>query len=113
MIEKKSTKDLAKHLCNSFIMSKKLIEFPSIELLTEIFDVMFYASMQTEEGQAIKVSITYINPNEPADPNRDARKWTLAKFLDPIELNVKSLVKLAKAADPWSSSLAVFCKQRK
>ncbi|MEO8235369.1 MAG: putative sensor domain DACNV-containing protein, partial [Flavobacterium sp.] len=57
-----------------------------------------------------KVTITLINSNNP-DPKPPKRlvkdRWSIIKLEEQIEFNVENIVKLSKAADPWSSSLAV------
>ena len=84
---------------------------PSEEILSLLFETMFYASLKTEESQLIKVTITFIDPINP-DPNPPSRivadRWNHIAFEEKVLFNVKNLVKLSKAADPWSSSLAVY-----
>lgn len=84
---------------------------PSEEILSLLFEIMFYASLKTEESQFIKVTITFIDPINP-DPNPPSRivadRWNHIAFEEKVLFNVKNLVKLSKAADPWSSSLAVY-----
>jgi hypothetical protein len=84
---------------------------PNEEVLNKLFETLFYTSLKTEEGQFIKVTVTIIDPNNP-DPSPPKRivsdRWKYVKFQDPIEFSVKNLVKLSKAADVWSSSLAVY-----
>jgi len=102
--------DLAKLVHNS--LKVKLNGFlPNQELLQELFEYLYYASMQSEEGELIQVTITYYNPDDTVpDPEEEETfdHWKLTKFKEPIDLNVKNLVKLSKAADPWSTSLAVY-----
>ena len=67
--------------------------------------------METEEGSFVECSVTFADPQRP-DPNppRLVRPMRpkFNKFKDAIPLNVANLVKLAKAVDPWSSSLAIY-----
>jgi len=90
---------------------KSSYSLPNDELLDEFFEVLFFTSLKTEEGQFIKVTITFIDPAnpDPTPPNIiDANRWKLVKFSQAIEFSVKNLVKLSKAADVWSSSIAVY-----
>jgi len=84
---------------------------PSEEILSNLFQTLFFTSIKTEEGQFIKVTVTLIDPNNP-DPtppeNIVADRWNYTHFKEIIPCTVKNLVKLSKAADPWSSSLAVY-----
>ncbi len=83
---------------------------PEINILTQLFECLFYASLKTEESEFIKVTVTLIsrkNP-DPSPPKRIVKnRWNCIRFDSAIDLNVKNIVKLSKAADPWSSSLAI------
>jgi len=102
--------DLANTVLNKLSRAKTKIPLPNEEVLTTLFETIFYASLKTEESQLIKVTITFIDPNNP-DPNPPEDipqdRWGLITFAEKVPLTVKSLVKISKAADPWSSSLAV------
>lgn len=84
---------------------------PSQSVLHALFEAAFFASMRTEEGEPIRCALTYIsdkNP-DPSPPQRiRADRWSVSRFGQGIELNVKSLVKLAKSVDPKAGSLAVY-----
>lgn len=103
--------DLALLVFTKLNKSKISYPTPPKEILTKLFECLFYASMKTEEGDLIKVVITLIDPNNP-DPKPSRRiaadRWSYISFKNKIPLNVKALVKLSQAADPWSSSLAVY-----
>jgi hypothetical protein len=94
--------DLNKHIDDSLHVDHKII--------TNLFDALYYASMQSEEGQSIIFTVTYINPNqvETNIKSQSIDRWNYIRFERPIPLNIKALVKLSKAADPWSSSIAVY-----
>jgi hypothetical protein len=113
MIQSNSTPgDLANLVFKKLNGAKTHIPTPNIEVLTALFETMFYSSLKTEESQFIKVTITYIDPENP-DPSPPPRivadRWSCVYFSEKIPFTVKNLVKLSKAADPWSSSLAVYC----
>ncbi|SDP27622.1 hypothetical protein SAMN05428975_0959 [Mucilaginibacter sp. OK268] len=60
------------------------------------------------------MTITLIDPKSiPKDPHGFNRldAWMLFPFEEVVEFSTKKLAKLAKAADPWSSSLAVYYDQ--
>lgn len=72
---------------------------------------MFWTSIKTEEGRSIQIRIFYVDPGNP-DPNAPpwirSDRWRIFSLAQHINFTVSNLVKLAKAADPWSSGLAVF-----
>lgn len=105
-----STKDLAELVSKKLSGAKVNSPLPTLEILTALFENLFYASIKTEEAQFIKVTITLIDSEtpDPSPPERIVKdRWTFVRFETPIPFTVKNIVKLSKAADPWSSSLAV------
>jgi hypothetical protein len=104
-------KDLASLVFKKLKGAKIPLPRPNLEVLTSLFEIMFYSSLKTEESQLIKVTVTFIDPKNP-DPTPPSRivsdRWNCINFKEEIPLTVKNLVKLSKAADPWSSSLAVY-----
>jgi hypothetical protein len=104
-----TSKDLAKFVYEKLLAAK--IDLPVSEVLDSLFENLFYASLKTEESQFINVTITFINPRNP-DPKPPARivqdRWNIIRFKEEIPFTIKNLVKISKAADPWSSSLAVY-----
>ena len=87
---------------------------PGIIVLTELFRVMYAASMATEEGQKISFELNWIDPQNP-DPDPPERivadRWTAVPFASKIPLTPRALVKAAKATDPRTSSFAVFASE--
>lgn len=81
--------------------------------LSRIFEIIYFASLKTEELQQISCSLTYIDPDNP-DPNPPERivadRWSYVKFNDYLKLDIKNIVKLAKAANPYSTSIAIYNK---
>jgi hypothetical protein len=84
---------------------------PGIRRLNKLFEVIHFTSLKTEEGKALQLRIALVNPTK-SDPDRPLLirpdRWTITKLDNRIPLTVPSLIKLSKAADPWSSTLAVF-----
>src|SRR6478609_7520629 len=105
-----TTKDLAELVSNKLVGAKVNSPLPTLDVLEKLFEHLFYASIKTEEAQFIKVTVTLINSIDP-DPTPPSRivkdRWNYVRFENPIPFTVKNIVKLSKAADPWSSSLAV------
>lgn len=89
------------------------VKSPSVDKLRDLFEVMYFASLKTEEGKPVQFSITYSNPHNPdpkPPPRIRAYRWKHIS-LDPRKLlTVRNVSKLARAVDPWTSSLAVYAK---
>jgi len=103
-------RDLARVVFNKLRGIKTSSQVPDQKLLNSLFENLFYASLKTEESESIKVTITLIdreNPDPKPPENITNDRWSFIRFSEDIIFDVKNIVKLSKAADPWSSSLAV------
>ncbi|WP_379089951.1 putative sensor domain DACNV-containing protein [Pedobacter sp. UC225_65] len=103
-------KDLALYVFEKLQQDKLGSSMPNLTVLENLMETMFYASLKTEEGQLLNVTVTLIN-HEILMPSRGFPKtdnWNFVKFGNAIAFDVKAVTKLAKAADPWSGSLAVY-----
>lgn len=101
--------DLAVHVYQKLKESKK--DLISEHQCIELFQTLFYTSLKTEESQYIKVTICVIDPNKQENITSGIlhnNSWRLIRFKTQIPYSVKNLVKLSKAADPWSSALAIY-----
>ncbi|RZM19246.1 MAG: hypothetical protein EOO88_38560 [Pedobacter sp.] len=103
--------DLAEHVLDKLKHSKLSFPEPPLEVLARLFECLFFTSMQTEESELIKLNITLIDPANP-DPHPPkhivAERWNYIAFEHPLDLTIKTLAKLSKAADPSGTSLAVY-----
>ncbi|RNL54593.1 putative sensor domain DACNV-containing protein [Pedobacter jejuensis] len=110
-MENSHPQDLAALVYNKLKINKLIASLPDIKVLEDLFDCLFYASMCKEESDLIKVTITFIDPKNP-DPNPPAyivpERWSFIAFDKPVAMTTKALAKLSKAADPSSSTLAVY-----
>ena len=83
----------------------------TVDRLSALFQTMFLASLKTEEGAFVRCSIAYADPQNP-DPDAPSRqrdpRWKFFSFGSSIEFTVANLSKIAFAADPSSTSIAVF-----
>ncbi|RYD99030.1 MAG: hypothetical protein EOP54_05580 [Sphingobacteriales bacterium] len=104
-----------KHLANlvhhKLKVSRQHNNVPELTVLEQLFDCLFFTSMCREESDLIKVTVTMIDPAHP-DPKPPLHsvpeRWSCIPFAQPIKLSAKSLAKLSKAADPRSTTLAVY-----
>ena len=87
------------------------VEPPSISIISEIFRTLYYASLRTEEGQPIVCHLVYLDPDDP-DPDPPVRirnhRWISVPLRNRVAFTVPNLIKIAKASDPRTSSLAVY-----
>lgn len=115
MLEKKEKINppimLAAEVYGHIKKSGKDLRGTTIEILERFFETLYYTSMHTEEGQLIQVTVSFFDPEsvwQGQDPNASADTWSFTPFTVPKTFDIRTMVKLAKAADPWSSSIAVF-----
>ncbi len=84
---------------------------PGLEILTDLFETLYFVSLKTEELQPITCYVVYLSSENP-DPKPPERivkdRWSYIRFGEPISFTASDLVKLAKASDPRTSSLAVY-----
>ena len=107
----KSVSDLAR------VVNRRLkrdgVVSPGIRALTQLLDAVYLTSLKTEEGKPLQVRMVLVDPSDP-DPNPPKRgyarpdRWRITKLSDRLPLTVPNLIKLSKAANPWSSSLVVY-----
>lgn len=105
----KTASDLGTFVYQKLLVSKVKGEKPSENILKELFNVLFYASLSTEESDFVKVTVTLLSKEFRKSPSANSTydEARFFPFIEPIVLTEKSLIKLSKAADPWSSSLAI------
>jgi len=86
-------------------------EPPPVEILRDLAQTLFAVSLRTEEGQSIVVQCVFMDPENP-DPDPPERitpdRWTAIPLGERASFSVESVVKLATATDPRTSSLAVY-----
>jgi|ERR1039458_9164590 hypothetical protein len=84
---------------------------PGIAILRKLLEVLYLATLKTEEGKPLQVRIVWENGANP-DPNPPPvlrpPRWTAVSLNKPIQFDVPNLTKLCRAADPWTSWVGVF-----
>lgn len=92
-------------------LRKRASTFPKLEVLVDLFESMYFASLKTEESQPIVFHVVYLDPENP-DPNPPERivkdRWSYVRLAKSIPATISNLIKIAKASDPRTSSLAVY-----
>jgi hypothetical protein len=100
--------DLAQYIYSQLLDRKE--DPPNVEVLTKLLETLFFASLKSEERQAISCRVAFINRIRP-DPYPPARilasRWRVFPLKNDLPLSVGNIAKLAAAADPWGSTLAV------
>ena len=84
---------------------------PPEAVLTRLLETLYFASLKTDEGRPILCTVNYVDPDQRHDEcptRRPADCWSHVPFERPLPFDVRTLTKLARAADPAVSSLAVF-----
>jgi hypothetical protein len=100
--------DLAAHVRAQLLHRKE--RSPSENVLTKLFETLYFASLKREETQPISCRVAYINRKRPdADPPERVvpDRWQAFPLAHDLSLTVRNLVKLSTAVDPWGSTLAV------
>jgi len=102
-------KDLAKSV--ELELKKRGITNFNLEAITSLFEPMYFASLRTDESEPISFHIVYLDPDDP-DPDPPRRitndRWKSVRFEQPILATISNLIKVAKASDPRTSSLAIY-----
>lgn len=84
---------------------------PPEVVLTRLLETLYFASLKTDEGRPTLCTVNYVDPDERQNesaPRGPADCWSHVPFDRPLPFDVRTLTKLARAADPAVSSLAVF-----
>lgn len=103
----KYPKDPAVHVHSQLNTTKAT---PAVGVLATLFETLYFASLKSEESERISCRIAFLDRSNP-DPKPPERipedRWGHYALNAPIPYNVRNLVKLSKAVDPWASTLAV------
>jgi hypothetical protein len=108
--------DLVDRLASEVTSRMRKLGFhePTRKVIGTLLELAYLGTLRSEEGRFVKGSLTFENPNAPADfPYlRRADYPTFTRLGSAAVLNVQSLVKLARAVDRWSGSIAVYATRR-
>jgi hypothetical protein len=103
-----SAKDLAEAVHLELL--RRSASSPSLEVLIELFESMYIASLKTEESKPVTFHVVYLDPNNP-DPRPPGvtvhNRWSCVTLGETVPLNGANFLKIAVASDPRTSSFAV------
>jgi len=90
------------------------LDEPNRRIVGTLLEMAYLGTLRSEEGRFVKGSLTFANPNRPNvhPPIVRADYPAFTKFQSPEILTVQTLVKLARAIDRWSASIAVYATRR-
>src|SRR5688572_18380809 len=95
----RSPADLAQSVKSTLL--KRFSRSPDLRVLTELFELMYFASLRTEESQPITFHVVYLDPRNP-DPDPPQRppgdRWNCIKLDKRVPANIPNLIKTAKAS---------------
>jgi hypothetical protein len=88
---------------------------PPGTVLARLLETLYFASLKTDEGRRVLCTVDYVDPEssevELTEPAR-ADRWSYARFDRSLPFDVRSVAKVARAADPEVSSLAVYSDRK-
>jgi hypothetical protein len=101
-------KDLAARV--HAVLARTGVRKPKLESLNRLFEVLYFASLKQEESEPVYCRVAFVDRENP-DPNPEEiqrdHHWECFPLEMDFPLTVRNLVKLSKAVDPWSSTLAI------
>ncbi len=109
MSKNHTPRDLA-HAVHTELKSKSGA-YPKLNILVNLFETMYYASLQTEESHLISFHLVYLDPTDPSPELLSPiikDRWMVVQLAYSIPLTIANLIKLANASDPRTSSLAIY-----
>src|SRR5262245_37550654 len=100
-VQTSSPKELASAVHSELL--RRLSNPPPLEMLVELFDSMYFASLKTEESKPVLFHVVYIDPERP-DPKPPEtlvhNRWRCIQLFPSIALTSANFSKLAPASDP-------------
>jgi hypothetical protein len=109
--------DLVSRLAHEVAIRIRTLGFdePKRQVVGALLEMAYLGTMRSEEGRLVKGSLTFANPKRPeflSPPRRRADYPAFTRFETPEILTIQTLVKLARAIDRWSASIAVYTTRR-
>lgn len=86
---------------------------PPEAVLVRLFETLYFASLKTEEGKSIVATVNFVESLDDvvSGAGGPSDRWAHIPFPNPLPLDLRTLTKLAKAADPDVSSLTVVADE--
>ena len=83
---------------------------PPPKVLLRFFETLYFASLKTDEGRPCRCTVNYVYREEfprGVSGRHPSGRWAVVPFEQTLPFDAHTLTKLAEAADPSASSLAV------
>lgn len=80
-------------------------------ILAQFFEMLYFASLRTEEGWQPLFTVNFVEASEPrggSGPESLANSWSGVPFGAALPLDIRTLTKLARAVDPEVASMNVY-----
>lgn len=84
---------------------------PEESVLIRLFEILYFASLRTDEGRYTSCTVNFVDipvPTRDEPLPTPGNRWIAFPFASPLPLDIRTLTKLARAADPEVASLNVF-----
>src|SRR5258708_15855605 len=105
--QSRSPKDLASAVHVELL--RRSANPPPLDVLIELFESMYFASLKTEESKPVLFHVAYVDPQKP-DPSPPKtlvhNRWSCVQLSPPIAMASASFAKISPASDPRTSSSA-------
>jgi hypothetical protein len=103
----RAPRDLARAVCSE--LSRRAETCPPLKVLIELFEIMYYASLKTEESALVSFHMVYLAPDKPdPEPATTRDQWRVVPLAETLPLTISNLIKITNASDSRTSSFAVY-----
>jgi hypothetical protein len=89
---------------------------PDLQIVTQLFEVLFHLSLQAEEGHQIVCAAAFMSPVQTSKTSRrrrlqtDVNRSKSVRFRQSLPCDTRTLRKLAQAVDPSYAAIGIYAK---